>query len=166
MQQFLYDFTSSQIHLEKLFQLLHLLGFCLLHYLLSSDSKAMAKVSKLHTSFFKTKKNKLVFYIIFVKGNASRFGSAIQVLPSDMENTLTHILPQLLQLFFIIFILLWKNAIFYTGKMQFFIHCNFFCQEYKFNYLLTISLLCISREEKAKAILFTERKFNYPYVGI
>ena len=30
---------------------LHLLDFCLLHYLLSSDSKAMAKVSKLHISF-------------------------------------------------------------------------------------------------------------------
>ena len=91
---------------------LHLLDFCLLHYLLSSDSKAMAKVSKLHTSFFKTKKNKLVFYIIFVKGNTSRFGSAIQVLPSDIENTLTHILLLLLQLFFI-FILLWRNAIFH-----------------------------------------------------
>ena len=54
MQQIVYDFTSSQTHLEKSFQLLHLLDFCLLHYLLSSDSKAMAKVSKLHTSFFKT----------------------------------------------------------------------------------------------------------------
>ena len=85
MQQIVNDFTSSQTHLEKSFQLLHLLDFCLLHYLLSSDSKAMAKVSKLHTSFFKTKKNKLVFYIIFVKGNTSRFGSAIQVLPSDIR---------------------------------------------------------------------------------
>ena len=90
MQQIIYDFTSSQTHLEKSFQLLHLLEFCLLHYLLSSESKAMAKVSKLHTSIFKTKRNKLVFYIIFVKGNTSRFDSAIQVLPSDMENTLTH----------------------------------------------------------------------------
>ena len=82
--------------LEKPFQLLHLLDFCLLHYLLSSDSKAMVKVSKLHASFFKTEKNKLVFYIIFVKGNTSRFGSAIQVLPSDKENTLTHVLLLLL----------------------------------------------------------------------
>ena len=90
MQKIAYDFTSSQTHLEKSFQLLHLLEFCLLHYLLSSESKAMAKVSKLHTSIFKTKRNKLVFYIIFVKGNTSRFDSAIQVLPSDMENTLTH----------------------------------------------------------------------------
>ena len=47
--------------------------------------KQLQKVSKLHTSFFKTKKNKLVFYIFFVKGNTSRFGSAIQVLPCDME---------------------------------------------------------------------------------
>ena len=127
MQQIVYDFTSSQTHLEKSFQLLHLLDFCLLHYLLSSDSKAMAKVSKLHTSFFKTKKNNLVFYIIFVKGNTSRFGSAIQVLPSGMENTLTHILLLLLQLFFIfIFILLWKNALFYISL---------------FTYLLTLYLL-------------------------
>ena len=80
MQQTVYDFTSSQTHLEKSFQLLHLLDLCLLHY----------------TSFFKTKKHKLVFYMIFVKGNTSRFGSAIQVLPSDVENTLTHILLLLL----------------------------------------------------------------------
>ena len=73
-----------------------MLDFYLLHYLLSSDSKAMAEVSKLHTASFKTKKNKLVFYIIFVKGSTSRFGSVIQVLPSDMENTFTHILSLLL----------------------------------------------------------------------
>ena len=30
------------------------------------------------------------------------------------------------------------------GKMQFFIHCNFFCQEYKFTYLLTYTAKCIS----------------------
>ena len=46
MQQIAYNFTSSQTHLEKSFQLLHLLDFCLLHYLLSSDSKAMAKSVK------------------------------------------------------------------------------------------------------------------------
>ena len=46
MQQTVYDFTNPQTHLEKSFQLLHLLDFCLLHYLLSSDSKAMAKVSE------------------------------------------------------------------------------------------------------------------------
>ena len=45
MQQIVNDFTSSQTHLEKSFQLLHLLDFCLLHYLLSSDIKAMAEVS-------------------------------------------------------------------------------------------------------------------------
>ena len=57
MQQIVYDFiyTSSQTHLEKSFQLLHLLDFCLLLYLLYSDSKAIEKVSKLHTSFFKKK---------------------------------------------------------------------------------------------------------------
>ena len=96
MQQIVYDFTSPQTHLEKSFQLLHLLDFCLQHYLLSSDSKAMAKVSNSIHHSLRQKKNKLVFYIIFVKGNTSRFGSAIQVLTSDMENTLTHVLLLLL----------------------------------------------------------------------
>ena len=44
MLQIVYEFTSSQTLLEKSFQLLHLLDFCLLHHLLSSDSKAMASV--------------------------------------------------------------------------------------------------------------------------
>ena len=61
MQQVVYDFTSPQTHLEKSFQLLHLLDFCLLHYLLSSDIKAMAKVSKLHTSFSYYKKEQTSF---------------------------------------------------------------------------------------------------------
>ena len=61
MQQTVYDFTNPQTPSEKSFQLLHLLDFCLLHYLLSSDSKAMVKVSELHTSFFKTKKEQTSF---------------------------------------------------------------------------------------------------------
>ena len=73
-------------------------------------------------------KNK-VFYIIFVKGNASRFGSAIQILPSDMENTLTHVLLLLLQLFFLFLF------VYCYGKIQIFIYCNFLCQEYKFTLL-------------------------------
>ena len=57
MQQIVYDFTSSQTHLEKSFQLVHLLDFCLLHYLLcKSDSKAMAKVSKLYTYSLRQKR--------------------------------------------------------------------------------------------------------------
>ena len=96
--------------------------FCILHYLLSSDSKAMAKVSKLHTSFFKTKKNKLVFYIIFVKGNTSRFGSAIQVLLSDMENISLIFYCYYCSCFLFLFLYCY-------GKMQFSIHCNIFCQK-------------------------------------
>ena len=58
MQQFVYDFTSSQKHLEKSFQLLITLARLLFtSLLLSSDSKAKTKVPKLHISFFKTKKN-------------------------------------------------------------------------------------------------------------
>ena len=39
----------------------------------------MAKVSKLHTSFFKTfyEKELTSLSLIFVKGNTSRFGSAV-----------------------------------------------------------------------------------------
>ena len=122
MQQIVYDFTSSQTHLEKSFQLLHLLDFCLLHYLLSSDSKAMAKVSKLHTSFFKTKKNKLVFYIIFVKGNTSRFGSAIQVLPSDIGKYFSSFLITAVVFVFISMVIsIIENCIFY--------YFEFLCQK-------------------------------------
>ena len=62
--------------------------FCLLHYLLSSDSEAMI-LYKSHYSiqcFLETfnKKTRLVLYWIILNGNTSRFGSAIQVLPSDI----------------------------------------------------------------------------------
>ena len=43
MQQIVYDYTSSQTHLEKSFQLLHLLDFCLLQYLLSLIVKQWQK---------------------------------------------------------------------------------------------------------------------------
>ena len=55
-----------------------------------------------------------------------------------MENTLTHILLLLLGLFFI-FILLWKNAIF--------IHCNFFCQEYKFTYTYLLTYVKANKKQ-------------------
>ena len=51
MQQIVYDFTSSQTQLEKSFQLLHLLDFCLLHYLLcKSDSKSINQ-STIYSTF-------------------------------------------------------------------------------------------------------------------
>ena len=72
-----------------------MLDFCLLHYLLSSHSKAMT-LHKVYLSIHhftklltkkkkkkkKKKKTKLVLY--WIKGNNSRFGSAIHVLPSDI----------------------------------------------------------------------------------
>ena len=64
-----------------------MLDFCFLYYLLSSDSEAMTLyVSSLHTLFLKTfnKKTKIVPYWIILKGNTSRSGCAIQVLPSDI----------------------------------------------------------------------------------
>ena len=56
VEKFLGNQFGQSISSQKSFQLLHLLDFCLVHCLLSSDSKAMAKVSKLHVSFFKIKK--------------------------------------------------------------------------------------------------------------
>ena len=55
------------------------------------------------------------------ESSRSRFGSAIQVLPSDMENTLSHILLLLLQFFFF-YIVLVKKCIFYlevSGENRF-----------------------------------------------
>ena len=66
---------------------LYLLNSCLLHYLLSSDNaKHFKKLSSLHTSVFKTfNKKKLTSPLLnYMKGNTSRFGSAIQLLPSDI----------------------------------------------------------------------------------
>ena len=61
---------------------------------------------------------------MLIKGNTSRIGSAIQILPSDMENTL-----------------------YCYRKMSFFIHCKFFCQKYKFTYLITyFRQLCLSSQ--------------------
>ena len=70
------------------------------------------KVSKIHTSYFKTfYKKELVFYVKF---NTSSFGLAIQVLPSDMENTFgSHFMTVIVVVFIFIFMLLRKNAFFY-----------------------------------------------------
>ena len=82
-----------------------MLDFCLLHYLLSSDSEAMT-LYKCHYSihyFLETfnKKTKLVLYWIILKGYTSRFGSAIQVLPSDIREYLRSFFnPVLIFLFY------------------------------------------------------------------
>ena len=123
MQQIVYDFTSSQTHLEKSFQLLHLLDFCLVHYLLSSDSKAMTKVSKLHTSFFKTKKELTSLLINLCLGLA--------LLYRYYHLTWTILRLTIYYCFCSSFLFLYCY-----GRMQFFIHYNFFCQEYQFTYLL------------------------------
>ena len=75
---------------------LHMLDFCLLHYLSSSDSEAMT---------FK-KRNKLVLYWIILKGNTSRLGSATQVLPFDIGEYLSSFFdPVVVVAFVFIFIL-------------------------------------------------------------
>ena len=57
-----------------------MVDFCLQHYLLLPDSEAMTlyKCHHSHTLFYKT-----------FKGNISRFGFAIQVLPSDIGEYLS-----------------------------------------------------------------------------
>ena len=57
---------------------------------------AVESWSKIQKQLKNMLRNLLVLYLMYVKGNTSRFGSAIKVLPSDMENTLTHILLLLL----------------------------------------------------------------------
>ena len=123
MQQIVYDFTSSQTHLEKSFQLLHLLDFCLVHYLLSSDSKAMTKVSKLHTSFFKTKKELTSLLINICLGLALLYRYYL-------------LTWRILRLTIYYCYCSYFLFLYCYGRMQGFIHCNFFCQEYQFTYLL------------------------------
>ena len=65
-----------------------MLDFCLLHYLLTAESEAMTHQKCHHSihyfSELLTKKIKLVLYWIILRvSNTPRFGSAIQVLPSD-----------------------------------------------------------------------------------
>ena len=91
-----------------------MLDFCLLHYLLSSDSEVMT-LYKCHYSihyFLETfnKKTKLVFYWIILKGNTSSFGSAIQVLPSDIGEYLSSFFNPIVVVF--IFILQLKYVFF------------------------------------------------------
>ena len=93
-----------------------MLDFCLLHYLLSSDSEAMT-LYKCHYSihyFLETfnKKTKLVLYWIILKGNTSRFGSAIQVLPSDIGEYLSSFFNPVAVVLNFIFILQFKNVFF------------------------------------------------------
>ena len=64
-----------------------------------------------------------------------RFGSAKQVLPSDIgEYFESHFITAAVVVFIFIFILLLKNL--------FFIYCRFFFSETKFTYLLTLLTYC------------------------
>ena len=66
-----------------------MLDFCLLHYLLTTDSEAMTH-HKCHHSihyFSELLTKKKIFN--YLKSNTSRFGSAIQVLPSDIGEYLS-----------------------------------------------------------------------------
>ena len=92
--------------------------FCLLHYLLSSDSEAMT-LYKCHYSihyFLETfnKKTKLVLYWIILNGNTSRFGSAMQLLPSDIGEYLSSFFNPFVVVLIFIFNLQLKNVFFST----------------------------------------------------
>ena len=81
--------------------------FCLLCYLMSSDSEAM-RLYKCHYSIYYflvtfNKKTKLVLYWIILKANTSRFGSAILVVPSDIgEYSSSFLNPVVVVLIFIL----------------------------------------------------------------
>ena len=92
--------------------------FCLLHYLLSSDSETMT-LYRCHYSihyFLETfnKKTKLVLYWIILNGNTSRFGSAMQLLPSDIGEYLSSFFNPFVVVFIFIFNLQLKNVFFST----------------------------------------------------
>ena len=123
-----------------------MLDFCLLHYLLSSDSEAMT-LYKCHYSihyFLETfnKKTKLVLYWIILKANTSRFGSAIQVVPSDIgEYSSSFLNPVVVVL---IFILQLKNVFFsivnsFVRKKVYLLTFRMNEQLWKFNKILWIS---------------------------
>ena len=71
LKQLLLIFIWNHINNSLIMQKLHVLDFCLPHYLSSSDSEAMTlhKVSSLRTSFFKTlnKKTKLDPYLVILR---------------------------------------------------------------------------------------------------
>ena len=124
-----------------------MLDFCLLHYLLSSDSEAMT-LYKCHYSihyFLETfnKKTKLVLYWIILKGNTSSFGSAIQVLPSDIGEYLSSFFNPVVVVVFI-FILQLKNVFFsivnsFVRKKVYLLTFRMNEQLWKFNKILWIS---------------------------
>ena len=92
--------------------------FCLLHYLLSSDSETMT-LYRCHYSihyFLETfnKKTKLVLYWIILNGNTSRFGSAMQLLPSDIGEYLSSFFNPFVVVLIFIFNLQLKNVFFST----------------------------------------------------
>ena len=93
-----------------------MLDFCLLHYLLSSHSEAITlhKVyhSIHHFSKLLTKKKQTKLVLYWIKGNTSRFGSAIQVLPSDIGEYFSSFFIPVVVVFISIFICNWKRYFF------------------------------------------------------
>ena len=87
--------------------------FCLL----SCDNEAMALYKCYHSIHYFpyitfNKKTKLVLYWIILKGTTSRFGSAIQVLLSDIEEYLTSFInPVVVVVFIVIFIFQLNNVL-------------------------------------------------------
>ena len=103
-------------------------------------------MSSLHTLFLKTfnKKTKLVLYWIILKGNTSRFGSAIQVLPSDIGEYLSSFFNA------VVVVVFHFHFLFCKWKM-FFFNCKFFCQKER----LLAYFIYKKKTNVLKAALFT-----------
>ena len=103
--------------------------YCTICFLLIVKQK---QVSSLHTLFLKTfnKRSKLVFCWIILKGNTSRFCSAIQILPSDIGEYLSSFFNPVAV---VVFILSMKTVFFSIVKF-------FGLKESLLTYLLTYLL--------------------------
>ena len=86
-----------------------MLDFCLLHYFLSCGSEAMRLQKCHHSIHYFTKlltKNQTSPLLNHLNGNTSRFGSAIQLLPSDIGEYLSSLFNAIVVVVFIsIFVL-------------------------------------------------------------
>ena len=110
-----------------------MLDFCLLHYLMSSDSETMT-LYKCHYSIHYflenfNKKTKLVLYWIILKDNTSRLGSAIQLSLADIG--------EYLSCSFFSF----DFYFYFTNWKMFFVALQILLSERQFTYLLTYLLI-------------------------
>ena len=101
-----------------------MLDFCLLHYLLSSDNEAMVLYKCHHSMHYFTK------LLTKKLSSTSKFGSLVQILPSDIGEYLSWFFNAVVVVFYSVFILffykryssckIWKKSIDNVSFVTFF----------------------------------------------